>query len=72
MDADGKLWFLDINFRNSTWSLNSMKAGMPLPINLDERIRDGRIPDGVEQVVTDGYRTLTEQPDFHFRVISYK
>lgn len=37
MDADGKLWFLDINFRNSTWSLTSMKAGMSLPINLDER-----------------------------------
>lgn len=36
-DADGKLWFLEINFRNSTWSLASMKAGMPLPINLDER-----------------------------------
>lgn len=37
MDADGKLWFLEINFRNSTWSLASMKAGIPLPINLDEQ-----------------------------------
>lgn len=35
-------------------------------------IRDGGIPDGVEQVVTDGYRALTEQPDFHFRVRSEK
>lgn len=46
MDADGKLWFLDINFRNSTWSLTSMKAGMPLPINLDGSVEKvGVVPD---------------------------
>lgn len=37
VDADGKLCFLEINFRNSTWILASMKAGIPLPINLDEQ-----------------------------------
>ena len=67
-DADGKLWFLEINFRNSTWSWAPTKVGMPLPIIWMNGMRDGRIPDGVERVVPDGYRALTEQPDFHFRV----
>lgn len=37
VDADGKLCFLEINFRNSTWSLASMNVSIPLPINLDEQ-----------------------------------
>lgn len=32
VDQDNQLYFLEINFRNSTWSYASTIAGMPLPI----------------------------------------
>lgn len=32
IDQDNSLYFLEINFRNSTWSYASTVAGMPLPI----------------------------------------
>lgn len=67
-DAEGRLWFLEINFRNSTWSWASTKLGMPLPILWIKGMDDGCIPQNAQREVPQNYRALAEQADFHFRV----
>ena len=42
VDDKGNLWFLEINFRNSTWSWASTKAGMNLPYLWSECMLDNK------------------------------
>ena len=67
-DGDGKLWFLEINFRNSTWSWASTKVGMPLPVIWIKGMMEENISKNVIRKVPKGFRALAEQPDFFFRV----
>lgn len=70
VDQDNELYFLEINFRNSTWSYASTVAGMPLPIIWAKGMLD-------PQTVDDGYKNIdvpftamVEFDDFRRRVKS--
>lgn len=71
-DEDGKLWFLEINFRNSTWSYASTKLKMPLPIIWMNGMLNGAFKPQCEKAVPEGYTALAEIPDFGQRVIRFK
>lgn len=44
VDENDELWFLEVNFRNSTWSYASTVAGMPLPYLWALAMKEKRIP----------------------------
>lgn len=71
-DTDGRLWFLEINFRNSTWSYVCTKLEMPLPIIWAEGMIEGGFPPGSLMPVPPGFRALAEVPDFEQRVRRFK
>lgn len=71
VDKNDELHFLEINFRNSTWSYASTRAGMPLPIlwskfMLKESIEDCYKP------LKDNFTAMVELNDFAYRVKQQK
>lgn len=69
VDAEEKLWFLEINFRSSTWNYAATKLGMNLPILwADAQIHDG-LPLHAEKKIPNGYKAMAELPDFGWRVL---
>ena len=72
VDSNGKLWFLEINFRNSTWSWASTKLGMNLPLLWAIGIRNGEISDDVIKSIPKNYIALVEVGDFLHRVMKKK
>ena len=68
VDGDGELWYLETNFRNSTWSYASTCLGMNLPLLCAEALAAGRVERDVLRTIPRGYRALAELPDFHHRV----
>ena len=72
-DTEGKLWFLEINFRNSTWSYASTKLGMNLPVLFAEgSLADDGLPKDARKPVPEGYIANAELMDFLHRVLKYK
>ena len=66
-DADDNLYFLEINFRNATWSYSSTKAGMNLPYLWAKSTESGSIPaDARKEFET--FRAMVEPIDFGKRV----
>lgn len=66
---DEKLWFLEINFRSSTWNYAATKLGMNLPVLWSKAQISGGLPEDVEKKVPNGYKAMAELPDFGWRVL---
>lgn len=67
IDQDDSLYFLEINFRNSTWSYASTKAGMNLPVLWSRSMLDDSVVDKA-YVKFDDFTAMAEFVDFKDRV----
>lgn len=72
IDQNEKLYFSEINFRNSTWSYAATCAGMNLPVLWAESMINGKIVDGAYKKIPDNFTAMVETNDFHVRVIGKK
>lgn len=73
IDKDNKLWFLEINFRNSTWSWASTRLGMNLPILWANGMITGQIDvENATKQIPEHYIALSEAQDFRHRVLRLK
>lgn len=72
VDKNDDLWFLEINFRNSTWSYASTCLGMNLPTLFAIGTIKGSIPPNAEKPIPEDYIALAELMDFFQRVLKYK
>lgn len=61
---DGTPYFLEINFRNATWSYASTKAGMPLPYIYVKGMLEGAIAPEDKKEVPAGFTAMVEPIDF--------
>lgn len=68
LDEKDNLYFLEINFRNSTWSYASTRAGMPLPILWSKYMLKGSIDKSCIKVVPDNFTAMVEPQDYKVRV----
>lgn len=64
---DGTLWFLEINFRNTTWSYASACAGMPLATIWSKSMIRGKIIEDSYKVVKP-FKAMVEPIDYNLRV----
>lgn len=71
IDQDDELYFLEINFRNSTWSYASTKAGMNLPILWSKAMLDDSIVEN-SYVKFDEFTAMAEFIDFKDRVKTHR
>ena len=62
-----ELYFLEINFRNSTWSYASTRAGMPLPVLWAEGMISGHATRKVKKIPT-GFTAMVEFDEYRNRV----
>ena len=70
---DDKLFFGEINFRNSTWSYASTCAGMNLPILWAESMINNSIDKTIRtEIKKPGFKAMVEFTDFKERVIKRK
>lgn len=70
---DGKLYFGEINFRNSTWSYASTCAGMNLPILwADSMLLGNQVDNCRKEIGEPGFTAMVELTDFKERVIKSK
>lgn len=70
---DGKLYFGEINFRNSTWSYASTCAGMNLPVLWAKGMLENHIPNNCfKEISKPGFNAMVELTDFKERVIGKK
>ena len=72
IDQNEELWFLEINFRNSTWSYASTKVGMNLPYLWSKAMIGELEWKNIEKKVPDNYKAIAEVPDFEQRVRRFK
>lgn len=68
VDQDDKLWFSEINFRNSTWSYASTCAGMPLPVLWASCMLKGGVDRSLLREVPEGFTAMVEIADYRQRV----
>ena len=68
IDQDDSLYFLEINFRNSTWSYASTVAGMPLPIIWANGMKDECIVSNCEVEIKEPFNAMVEFDDYRRRV----
>lgn len=71
IDDQDNYYFLEINFRNSTWSYASTCVGMPLPI-LWAKAVTGNLGKNYERNVKDNFTAMVEFNDFKYRVAGKK
>lgn len=71
VDKNDNLHFLEINFRNSTWSYASTRAGMPLPILWSKYMLEGEIGDCYKRL-KNNFTAMVELNDFAYRVKKQK
>lgn len=69
---DDKLYFGEINFRNSTWSYAATCAGMNLPLAWSESMQNGGILNSYYKEIPKGFNAMVEFADFNERVRSHK
>ena len=67
-DEDGRLWFSEVNFRNSTWSYASTCAGMPLVLMWADSQLTGTVDHALLRKVPDGFTAMVELADYRERV----
>lgn len=68
VDQDDELYFLEINFRNSTWSYASTVAGMPMPVLWAKGMLDvNSISDSFVEI-KEPFTAMVEFDDHRYRV----
>lgn len=72
VDQDEKLYFLEINFRNSTWSYASTVAGMDLPLLWAEGMIDPGTTENSRKKIDKPFTAMVEFDDFRARVKTKK
>ena len=72
IDNDGKLWFLEINFRDSTWSWAATKNEMNLFLIWAKGMITGKVSSKVRKEIPNNYIALAESEDFSHRVMRLK
>ena len=72
IDQDEKLYFGEINFRNSTWSYAATCAGMPLPIMWIAAMENQVSLENMVKNVKDGFTAMVELYDYRARVKTKK
>lgn len=68
VDKNDNAYFLEINFRNSTWSYASTKAGMPLPYIWIKGMLNKKINKNDYKEVPDGFTAMVEPIDYAKRI----
>lgn len=68
VDKDDTPYFLEINFRNSTWSYAATKAGMPLPYIWIKGMLSGTIAPEDRREIPDGFTAMVEPIDYEKRL----
>lgn len=68
VDQDDELYFLEINFRNSTWSYASTIAGMPMPVLWAKGMIDPKAIDGTFKEINEPFTAMVEFDDHRRRV----
>lgn len=68
IDQDGTYYFGEINFRNSTWSYASTKAGMPLPVLWAKTQEQGYMNSDIKKDIKGGFKAMVEPIDYAKRV----
>lgn len=69
---DDKLYFLEINLRNSGWSYASTCAGMNMPYLWAVSTLKKTIPQEVYKEIPDNFKAMVEWADFRTRVMGKK
>ena len=68
VDKDHKLWFLEINFRNTALGYSTTAVGMPQVTLWCDLMEKGRIDEGIIKTIPDGFKAMAECFDFDARV----
>ena len=68
VDQNDRLYFLEINFRNSTWSYASTIAGMNLPVSWAEGMVDSTFADKALKHIEKPFTAMVEFDDHRNRV----
>ena len=68
IDKDDNYWFLEINFRNSTWSYASTCAGMSLPVLWAKSMLSGKVDESDYKEIPEGFTAMVEPIDYAKRV----
>ena len=68
VDKDDNAYFLEINFRNATWSYESKRAGMPLPYIWVKGMLNGKIDKDDYKEVPGGFTAMVEPIDYAKRI----
>lgn len=64
---DGNYYFLEINFRNTTWSYASATVGMPLAYIWTKSMLDGAIPKDAFKSTKKPFKCMVEPIDYNLR-----
>lgn len=72
VDENDKLYFLEINFRNATWSYSSTCAGMNLPILWAEATLKQDIDLSWHKDIEDNFTAIVEPDDLRNRVRTHQ
>lgn len=67
LGPDGQYYFLEINFRNTTWSYASAVVGMPLPYIWTKSMLEGKIIDGAFKPTKKPFLCMVEPIDYNLR-----
>ncbi len=65
---DDKLYFTEINFRNTAWAYSSAVIGMPLPPIWAQSMLEGKIIDGAKKDYKGTFTSMAEPIDYNIRV----
>ena len=68
VDQNDNAYFLEINFRNATWSYAATKAGMPLPYIWVKGMLNGKIDQDDYKEVPGGFTAMVEPIDYAKRI----
>lgn len=70
VDGEDNYWFSEINFRNSTWSYASTRAGMPLPVLWARAMERGGLDPSEYRDIREGFTAMVEPVDYAKRVLA--
>lgn len=68
VDKNDNIYFLEINFRNATWSYAATRAGMPLPYIWLKGMLNGKIDKEDYKEVPSGFTAMVEPIDYTKRM----
>jgi Predicted ATP-grasp enzyme len=68
IDKDARLWFLEINLRNTALGYATTCAGMPQVILWCKSMKTGEIDEGYRVIIPDGFHAMAECFDYDARV----